>query len=53
MDQNSNEKERILRLAAGLLREPDQEEEEGGIDYAGEYRKQTGKDFVSGEYVVQ
>ena len=27
--------------------------EDGGVDYELEYRKQTGKDFVTGESVVQ
>ena len=26
---------------------------DGGVDYESEYRKQTGKDFVTGETVVQ
>ncbi len=26
---------------------------DGGVDYEAEYRKQTGKDFVTGETVVQ
>ena len=26
---------------------------DGGVDYESEYRKQTGKDFVTGESVVQ
>ena len=25
----------------------------GGVDYEAEYRKQTGRDFVTGEYAVQ
>ncbi len=26
---------------------------DGGVDYEAEYRKQTGKDFVTGETVIQ
>ncbi len=29
------------------------EQEDSGVDYADEYRKQTGKDLETGEYVTQ
>ena len=29
------------------------EREDSGVDYAAEYRKQTGKDLETGEYVTQ
>lgn len=48
----SEEKERILKL----IREKEsrtETEEDTGVDYAAEYRKQTGKDLETGEYVVQ
>ncbi len=44
------EKERLLKLIAEHMEEKD---DDPGIDYAEEYKKQTGKDFVTGEIVVQ
>ena len=29
------------------------EEDDPGIDYAEEYQKQTGRDFESGQYIIQ
>lgn len=48
----NEEKERILKL---IKEDPRWQEtdEITGIDYVEEYRKQTGKDFVTGEYVIQ
>ena len=48
----SDEKERILKL----ITKDDNwngQEEDPGIDYAVEYKKQTGKDLETGEYVTQ
>lgn len=44
----SEEKERILKLI-----KTDSEEKLPVIDYEEEYRKQTGKDLQTGEYVTQ
>ena len=50
----SEEKERLLKLVAELIGQvEDAEEENPGVDYAAEYRKQTGKDLETGKYVVQ
>ena len=48
----SEEKERILMLIAEDNHDNAQEED-AGVDYATEYRKQTGKDLTTGEYVSQ
>ena len=58
MDRRNNngtdneEKARVLNLITddGLWSET---EEDHGVDYAAEYRKQTGKDLATGEYVIQ
>ena len=48
------EMEKLLKMIAARLEEqPAEESEDPGVDYAGEYRKQTGKDLASGEYTVQ
>ena len=47
----SEELERLRKLIAE--REEVKEEEDPGIDYAAEYRKQTGKDLQTGKYVTQ
>jgi len=44
------EKERLQKLIAEHMTE---KEQEPSIDYAEEYKKQTGKDFVTGEIVTQ
>ena len=44
------EKERLLKLIAEHMEEKD---DDPGIDYAEEYKKQTGKDLATGEIVVQ
>lgn len=48
----SEEKERLLKLIA---ENPQWQEidEIIGIDYTEEYRKQTGKDLSTGEYITQ
>ena len=35
------------------INQQDVEQEDPGVDYAAEYRKQTGKDLETGEYVTQ
>ena len=51
--ERANEaKERILKLITKDDRWKDHDEITG-VDYAEEYKKQTGKDFVTGEYVNQ
>ncbi len=47
---NKEEKERLLKLIAEHMEDKD---EDPGIDYAEEYKKQTGKDLVTGEIVIQ
>ena len=47
----SDEKERILKLI--IDNDLNQQDTELGIDYAAEYKKQTGKDLETGEYVTQ
>ena len=50
----SEEKERILKLITEEERWNKQEESEGpGVDYAAEYKKQTGKNLATGEFVTQ
>lgn len=44
------EKERLEKLITEHMEEKD---EDPGVDYAEEYKKQTGKDLVTGEIVVQ
>ena len=36
-----------------IINQQNTEQEDSGVDYAAEYRKQTGKDFETGEYVNQ
>lgn len=48
----TEEKERILKLIIEKQL-PDQNEEDPGVNYATEYRKQTGKDLETGEYTTQ
>lgn len=48
----SEEKERILKL----IMEGDfqnNQDEDPGVDYAAEYKKQTGKDLETGKFVTQ
>ena len=47
----SEEKERILKLLSE--KEDGEQGVDQGVDYAEEYRKQTGKDLTTGEYVTQ
>ena len=47
----NDELERLRKMIAE--REEEKKKEDPGIDYAAEYRKQTGKDFQTGEYVTQ
>ena len=50
----SKEKERLLKLIAELMgQDEDKKIDDSGVDYAVEYRKQTGKDLETGEYVIQ
>ena len=50
----NEEKERILHFISDKEYQSGQEESEApGIDYAAEYKKQTGKDLATGEYVTQ
>ncbi len=44
------EKERLMKLISEHITE---ENETPGIDYAEEYKKQTGKDLATGEYAIQ
>ena len=47
----SEEKEQLLKIIRDLgITEDDKDQ---GVDYEAEYRKQTGKDFETGEYTVQ
>ena len=48
----SEEKERILKLLIENM-PADAPEEDPGVDYAAEYKKQTGKDLETGKYVTQ
>lgn len=36
-----------------IVNQQNTEQEDPGVDYATEYRKQTGKDLETGEYVTQ
>ena len=49
----NDEKERILKIITEMNLLSEQESEDPGIDYAAEYKKQTGKDLATGEYVTQ
>ena len=44
------EKERLMKLISEHMTEKD---ENPGVDYAEEYKMQTGKDLATGEYVTQ
>ena len=46
----SEEKERLMKLISEHMTE---EDEDPGVDYAEEYKKQTGKGLATGEYVIQ
>ena len=48
----SEEKERILKLITEG-EHWNKQEEDTSVDYATEYKKQTGKDLETGEYVTQ
>ncbi len=46
----------LTALKNGQIRitnQQDTEQDDSGVDYAAEYRKQTGKDLETGEYVTQ
>ena len=46
----------LTALKNGQIRitnQQDTEQNDSGVDYAAEYRKQTGKDLETGEYVTQ
>ena len=47
----SEEKERILKLIIDW--DKADEQEDPSVDYAAEYKKQTGRDLETGEYVTQ
>lgn len=50
----SDEKECIQKLVIEEERWNKQGEvEDSGVDYAAEYKRQTGKDLITGEYVTQ
>ena len=46
------EKELLAKLIAEHMK-PREEDDDPEIDYASEYKKQTGKDLETGEYVTQ
>ena len=48
----TEERERLLNLIIDKMNQ-DMEGKDASIDYAAEYRKQTGKDLETGEYVTQ
>ena len=48
----SEEKERILRLITEKMSQ-DEADEDPNVDYAAEYKKQTGKDLETGKYSTQ
>ena len=48
----NEEKERILKLITESDFQNDQDEDPG-VDYAAEYKKQTGKDLETGKFVTQ
>lgn len=45
------DKEKQIRIIAERVKE--NKEKDNGVDYAEEYREQTGKDLETGEYVTQ
>ena len=49
------EKERLEKLIAEHTdpRKTDIQDDDPGVDYAEEYKKQTGRDLATGEYKVQ
>lgn len=48
------EKERIIKLITDNKQWNDQSQDGvSGVDYAAEYKKQTGKDFETGQYITQ
>ena len=48
---SKEEKERILKLIIDW--DKSDEQEDPGVNYADEYKKQTGRDLETGEYVTQ
>lgn len=48
-----DEKERLAKLIAAHKDDDKQPEQEESIDYVEEYKRQTGKDLISGEYNIQ
>lgn len=53
----NREKERLRKLIeqqkAQTEKDPEKEDPDPGVDYAEEYRKQTGKDLISDEFTLQ
>lgn len=50
----SDEKEHFLKLVIDEEHWNKQDDiEDSGVDYAAEYKRQTGKDLATGEYVTQ
>ena len=45
--------EEMLRFLKFLSVRMAEKDENPGVDYAREYRKQTGRDFFTGEYITQ
>ena len=48
-----DEKERLAKLIAEHKDADEQSKQEDCIDYAEEFRRQTGKDLISREYIIQ
>lgn len=48
----SEEKERILKLITEKISQ-NETDEDPNVDYAVEYKKQTGKDLETGKYTTQ
>ena len=50
----NEEKERIVKLITNNERWSDQlQDEEPSVDYAAEYKKQTGRDLETGKFITQ
>ena len=45
-------KNRIIQLTS-IEKQKQEQNEDPGVDYAAEYKKQTGRDLETGEYVTQ
>ena len=48
----SEEKERIVKLITEEILK-NEADEDSDLDYAAEYKKQTGKDLETGKYITQ